>query len=262
MSAAAPGPGRRGRRATRPGLLCTAYLTARPDPQRGCHVRRDSFAYIRTWWTSVRRLGLPAVIVHDQLSSRFVRRYTTDRIRFVRVAPYRWSPNDQRFFAYRDLVARSRYDRVVLTDVSDVRVVRDPFPVLAGLAPPLVVGEEVYAPPIGAWIKTHPWLRAKLRETCGRRSSAVYRFFRRHDFAFPTLNAGVIGGRTPELLEFLDRFVRVRRALGRPERNLNMPVVNYVLHRFFRGRFHRGAPVTSRFKGYERHRRDVCFIHK
>ncbi|MGH7267034.1 MAG: hypothetical protein ACREMB_19605 [Candidatus Rokuibacteriota bacterium] len=243
-------------------VLCTAYLTARPDPQRGHQVRRDWFGYIRTWWTSVHGLGLRAVILHDELSPAFVRRYTTDLVRFVRIEPYPWSPNDQRFFAYRDLIARGRYDRAFLTDVADVRVVRDPFPVLEALATPLVVGDEVYAAPIGVQIRTHPWLMRKVRETRGGRSSVVYRFFRRHGFDHSTLNAGVIGGRAPELLEFLERFVRVRRTIGHPERNLNMPVVNYVLHRFFPGRFHHGAPVTSRFKGYERHRRDVCFIHK
>lgn len=44
--------------------------------------------------------------------------------------------------------------------------------------------------------------------------------------------------------------------------NLNMPVMNYVVHRFFRGLVHRGAPVTSRFKAYETRRRDVWFIDK
>jgi hypothetical protein len=54
----------------------------------------------------------------------------------------------------------------------------------------------------------------------------------------------------------------VRRAIGRPERNLNMPIVNYVFHRYFAGRFRMGAPVTSVFKGYEQDRTDVWFIHK
>jgi hypothetical protein len=192
----------------------------------------------------------------------FVRRYTTDRIGFVRVPPYPWSPNDARFFIYEDLVRRRGYARAFLTDIADVRVARDPFPVLTALGTPLVVGDEVYAPPIGSRIRTHPWLRAKIRQTRTRRSSAVYRFFQRRAFAFPTLNAGVLGGRAPELLAVLERFVRVRRAIGHPNRNLNMPVLNYVLHRFFPGRFRHGAPMTSVFKAYQRRRRDVCFIHK
>lgn len=243
-------------------VLCAAYLTRRPDPQRGYRVRRNTFGYMRAWWSSVHELGLHAIVVHDELSPAFVRRYTTDRIAFVQVPPDPWTPNDARFFLYRDLIARRGYGRAFLTDIADVRVVQNPFPVLEAPAAPLAVGDEVYAPPLGTQIRTHPWLRRKIGETSSRRSRVVHEFFRRHDFDFPTLNVGVLGGRAPELLDALDRFARVRRAIGHPERNLNMPVLNYVLHRFFRGRFHHGAPVTSLFKGFERRRRDVCFIHK
>jgi hypothetical protein len=102
----------------------------------------------------------------------------------------------------------------------------------------------------------------RLRETRTTGRVPVFEFFRHRRFRLPTLNAGVIGGRSQELLAFLDAFVRMRRSIGSPESNLNMPVVNYVFHRFHEGRFHHGAPVTSRFKRFEHGRRDVWFIHK
>jgi hypothetical protein len=101
-----------------------------------------------------------------------------------------------------------------------------------------------------------------IRQTMTVRRANVFDFFRDHRFRLPTLNAGVIGGRAGDLLAFLDAFVRTRRSIGSPDQNLNMPIVNYVFHRFHQGRFHQGAPVTSRFKRFERNRRDVWFIHK
>lgn len=217
---------------------------------------------MRGWYESVRALGLRAVIVHDGLSAAFIRQHATRRIRFVRTGPYPWSPNDQRFFAWRDLLRNLSPDRVFLTDISDVRVASNPFLALERTGARLVIGDEVYPPPAGAVIRRHPWLMQKIRDTRKGGSSAIYSFFRRHQFDLPTLNAGVIGGCAADVRELLERFVRIRRRIGRPDLNLNMPIVNYSVHRFFRGRFHHGAPVTSVFKGYQRRRGDVAFIHK
>jgi hypothetical protein len=217
---------------------------------------------MRGWYESVRRLDLHAVVFHDQLSRAFVARLATPAIRFRRVAPSPWSPNDARFFAYEAFLRRRPADRVFLTDISDVTVVRDPFADMPRFRTPLFIGAEVYAPPIGHTIRRHAWLRRRIAEARGRRSSEVPDFFATRRYDLPTLNAGVIGGRAAAVRRFLAHFTRIRRAIGCPERNLNMPIVNYVFHRHFARRFHRGAPVTSVFKAYQRDRTDVWFVHK
>jgi hypothetical protein len=209
----------------------------------------------------MRALDLCGVIFHDGLSPEFIGRYRTPRIRFRRVAPGRWSTNDYRFFVYRRFLAGRRFRAAFLTDISDVSVVRDPFEGLRRARWPLVIGDEVYPRPYGRLVRTHPWLRERIRETepgC----PDIARYFRDHRFRLATLNAGVIGGRSDAVVAFLDAFVNTRRLVGRRDHNLNMAVVNYVFHRFHAGRFHHGAPVTSRFKAFERQRTDVWFIHK
>ena len=217
---------------------------------------------MRAWYRSVRALGVHAVVFHDELSPGFVARLRTPRIRFRRVPPSPWSTNDARFFAYQAFLRRHPARRVFLTDIADVTVARDPFAGMRALRMPLFVGEEVYRAPIGRTIRRHAWLMRKIAETRGPRSSEVRDFFSASGFHLPTLNAGVIGGVASTMRRFLAHFTRVRRAIGHPERNLNMPIVNYVLHRYFAGRFHLGAPVTSVFKAYQRDRTDVWFIHK
>jgi hypothetical protein len=201
-------------------------------------------------------------VFHDQLSPAFVSRLTTPRIRFRHVPASPWSPNDARFFAYQAFLRRHPADRVFLTDISDVTVAGDPFAGMRAFRTPLFVGAEVYAAPIGRTIRRHAWLMGKIAEARGPRSSEIRDFFAARGYHLPTLNAGVIGGAASSVRRFLAHFTRVRRAIGQPERNLNMPIVNYVLHRYFAGRFHLGAPVTSVFKAYERDRTDVWFIHK
>jgi hypothetical protein len=225
-------------------------------------VARSSLAYMSRWYASVRRLGLHAVVFHDQLSAAFVARHTTAHIRFHRVPPSPWSPNDARFFAYEAFLRRRPVGRVFLTDIADVTVARDPFAAMRRFRTPLFIGAEVYATPIGAKIRQHPWLRRRIAEAQGERASQVPDFFAARRYDLPTLNAGVIGGTAAAVRRFLAHFTRIRRAIGHPERNLNMAIVNYVFHRHFAGRFHRGAPVTSVFKAYERARTDVWFVHK
>jgi hypothetical protein len=243
-------------------LVCTSYLSTSADPQRGRFRRPDCFEYMRSWYDSMQSLDLRGFVLHDGLTPAFVNRYQTDRIRFVRVPPSRWSTNDARFFAYRRLLARRDFSHAFLTDISDVTIVRDPFRELVRRRWRLVIGDEAYPSPMGRTIRTHPWLIERICQTRSRSSMEVFHFFSRRWFDLPTLNAGVIGGRAPEIRRFLDSFVRTRTMIGHPDRTLNMPLVNYIFHRQFAGRFHAGAPVTSRFKRFERNRRDVWFIHK
>jgi hypothetical protein len=176
------------------------------------------------------------------------------------VQRYAWSTNDERFFAYHRLLSRRRFEQAFLTDISDVTIAEDPFARLERLGAPLVIGDEVY-PGAGASIRNHPWLMERIRETRSVGSTEVFEFFHGRHFDLPTLNAGVIGGRAREIRAFLREYVRVRTAIGHPERNLNMAVVNYVFHRFFERRFHHGPPVTSLFKAFQR-LRGVWFVHK
>jgi hypothetical protein len=249
-------------RTTPRNLICTAYLTSRPDPQRGRTVPADCFAYMKPWYDSMRALNLHGVVFHDGLSPEFVADYRTARLHFRRVAPCSWSPNDERFFVYQRFFARRRFSAAFLTDISDVTVVRDPFAGLVRRGWPIVIGDEVYPPPTGRSIRNHGWLMERIRQTRTARCTTVFEFFEERCFDLPTLNAGVIGGTAREIRRFLAAFVRVRRSIGDPRRNLNMPIVNYVFHRLFEGRFHAGAPVTSRFKRFEQPRRDVWFVHK
>ncbi|HVS13290.1 MAG TPA: hypothetical protein VMV46_05175 [Thermoanaerobaculia bacterium] len=260
MSAGAPP---RQRRSAADGCrLYAAYFTGKPDPQRGERVASDDFGYLAAWHRSVDRLGLEAVILHDGLSPSFVERHATERIRFEKAAPTAWSTNDARFLAYREHLARHPARRVFLTDISDVVVVREPFSTLAALGVRLALGDEVYPAPIGHTIGCHAWLRHHIEATRTGVTDEVAEFFSGERLRLPTLNAGVIGGDGAAIAELLDSFVALRERIGAPERNLNMPLINYLVHRDFAGRIHHGAPITSRFKAGEIWRRDVCFVHK
>lgn len=93
-------------------VIFTSYFRYKEDPQRSIRVK-ESFSKIANLYNSVTFLGLRLVIFHDSLSDKFVNTYTTDRIRFCRVAPstpehQRLSTNDFRFQAYMEFLRKAK----------------------------------------------------------------------------------------------------------------------------------------------------------
>ena len=240
----------------------TTYLRSRPHPQYGYRVEADSFAYMQGWYDSIRNLGLRGLIFHDGLSPGFVARWTTAEIGFQAIDPatFRYPLNDQRFLVYQKyLRAHPEIERVFLTDLSDVRVARNPFPeveadkLYVGSQPGSLrpregdgckyVGERLQAAgePYGRW----------LDELSSRRGDPI-----------PVLNAGILGGFRETVLGALDAIVQNIVSIDRPEENLNIGIFNYVHFECFESILVTGEPVHSVFGGYENDRSDVWFIHK
>lgn len=65
-----------------------------------------TFGYMDLWYQTIAAQRLPAVVFHDGLSQAFVTRYSTEHLKFVKVAgigensPY--SVNDVRFDVFFD----------------------------------------------------------------------------------------------------------------------------------------------------------------
>ena len=82
-------------------------------------------------------------------------------------------------------------------------------------------------------------------------------------------SAGIVGaGDRRTMSDFLARLLAVlsdpRLAVLRTGQyqGVNMAAVAYVAETSFAGRTRGGAPLNSVYRGFERHRRDVWFVHK
>lgn len=246
----------------------STYFTSRPHPQYGHKVDADSYPYMEEWHSSILHLGLEGLIFHDGLSPEFVSEWTTPDLHFQAVDPrtFRYPLNDQRFLVYRQFLRNHpEIEKVFLTDLSDVRVARDPFPevkpglIYVGSQPgslwPRVgdgckyVAERLVAAgePYSHWID-------QLAPVDGEASQPKH--------PIPVLNAGILGGCREMVLTVLDAIVQCIDSIDRREENLNMGIFNYVHYRFFAANLVTGAPVHSVFGGFENERTDVWFIHK
>lgn len=111
-----------------------------------------------------------------------------------------------------------------------------------------------------------PWLKNRFEDM----SSRYAHFYEEslmnvHDR--PMWSAGiVVAGDRATLLEFLSRLlaVLVDVQLIKPGKfqGVNMAAVNYVVERYFSGRSVGGEPLHSKYRAYQRERKDVWFIHK
>lgn len=215
-------------------------------------VDSDSFSYIEPWYSSVDSLGLNGFVFYDNLSDEFLKKYTTDKIKFIKVEPTDYSNNDWRFFCYRNFLEENIFDAVFLTDGSDVTVVKDPSLIIAEREEDLFVCKDSIK------LKDFPYFELHDQTEWENRST-----FALFSPIWDLINMGVIGGSYANIMEFLEAFCQTRIRLGFPDFNSDMWVGQYVFrHLLSHKSLLIGEPFTSEFKKYEIDRKDVYFIHK
>ena len=239
-------------------VIMTTYFCKKKDPQRKKFAPCNDFKYIKPWYNSINKLGLNGIIFHDGLSSNFINKYQTDKIKFeyVNSQNFKYSMNDQRYFIYLDYIKKnSEIQNVFMTDGNDVTVVNSPFNKFKKIC----VGQD--ADDKGEQIYTNnDYIKRQLE------------IFNNHEWAYSIddsenkkfYSAGILGGNRQQMLYFLNKMIVIFNKMNEEQKkkNLNMVVFNYVIHYYLNENVESDSPLCSRFKKYENHRKDVCFIHK
>lgn len=182
----------------------------------------------------------------------------TSQVRFVEVGLQNRSTNDARFYAYAAyLAAHPSIRRVLLTDVSDIRLQADPFRLMDELGDRLYVGTDIDLFPDMAAME---WLD-KRRRACFARAPGREADYARVARVQTVYNAGLLGGSRHLMLDMLDA---VTTALddADPAENCNMCAVNLALHTLFDSCIYTGYPLSSRFRMMQAHPKGVYVVHK
>ena len=242
-------------------VILTSYFTSQEDCQRNKSVSPNRVRYMLDWLVSVRDQGLTAVVFHDQLDSGFCQRVMQYHpgVSFVQVSPpLNRTTNDARFYAYLNyLYTQPDLTRVLLTDISDVRFLRNPFDLMRLLGDWLYIGTDIdIFPNMGSqrWITEH-------LEGCFGTHALHHGPLRPLMSQDTVYNAGVIGGSRHIMLALLEHVVQYLDTTA-PSLNCNMPAVNYVVHRYFHRQVYTGFPLTSRFLSFQSSPKGVYIIHK
>ena len=240
------------------------YITGKGDPDvfgRGDDGRvwQNDFNYIRNWYDSIVRNKLKAVLFYDNLEDSFVNSYQNDFVTFKKVSVSEYSNNDWRFFCFLDFLKSipeaNRPKTIFHTDASDVTVVKDPHE--------LVHSKEMSKYDYFACrdsISLMDFGYLQLHKILGWESELMFRL-NINDWWL--INMGVVGGKFDKMLLFYEKFTEIRRQSERPELNIDMWILQYMLRSELQPHeFIMGEPVCSDFKKYQNDRKDVYFIHK
>jgi hypothetical protein len=230
------------------GVVVTAMMTKKPDPQRGAPITDGYMEYISPWWTTINKVGLRGVILHDGLPEDVIQEATTDCVSFQRCELGEFPILHQRHFAVRDFLVNSDAEYVLVTDVSDVAIKRDPFELIAAHASDvrLVIGSEAKT------IGRNKCLKSELTRQYG-----AAKFLDRK-----VVNPGILGGRRKETIQFLDLLTAEIQQLRDCLLGSDMSIINYVFHSHYDlSEVLTGPPLHSGFRKWE-YNTQAAVMHK
>ncbi len=114
-------------------VVLSCYMTGKKDPIHHESLKdekrnHDDYKYMKPLYESCKNLGLHLIIFHDNLTKKFIDRYTTDKIIFRKTQLVtKMSINDERFVIYYEYLSKNPYEVVFSSDISDVYLKRSPF---------------------------------------------------------------------------------------------------------------------------------------
>ena len=234
-------------------MIFTSYFTYGLDPQRMVQVANDSYKYLKPWYDSMLSLGLEGRVFHDSLSSDFISKYETDKIKFVKVPPGKYCACDYRWQAYAKWVNENKPDWLLFTDCCDVVIVQDPFKFIRD-PDKLYVGVEDGAGHPSNKIGENRWM-GKLFAGAAKKLSASYQAIKNED----VLNCGIVGGHLSQasrFLELMDAMVNdvdptedYLNSVKAQVRTIDMACTNVICrNEYFKGRIVSGYPLHNKYK--------------
>ncbi|SNS23740.1 hypothetical protein SAMN06295967_105237 [Belliella buryatensis] len=201
-------------------VILSTYFTSKIDPMRKFQQPNDNFEYFKDWYESINELGLRAVIFCDTISESFERKYTTDKISFIRCQLGPHSLNDERFFIFHEFIQDlSPHTFIVSTDINDVIVNKNPLELLASSPEKLFVGRG----------QRKVWKNGKWA------LKALFSFNRKYNkslpvsfFNYPLLTPGTLGGKKEVMQKIYQEMKDLFSELG-DDGNYDMQVFNFIM---------------------------------
>lgn len=238
--------------------ILSSYITQVPDAQRHVHWKDDDFSIMESWYESIKKHDLTAIVLHDNLSKEFINRYSNKNVKFYRVKnDKQHDPSSFRWIQYKDFLDRYGYyiDSVFFTDISDVEVLKNPFE------------QELFKERNNEYVFSGdeliklncPWMDEK-RLGFSKFLEGYGEFYRKYSDE-KLLNAGLFGGKLEKVNPLVKKMAEISDSVRYNNFNSDMPIFNFVLRTSGFPIIH-GAPMNTGFKKYENDNTTCWFKHK
>lgn len=201
-------------------VILTAYYTGVEDPQRKTNFKAD-IGQIKALQDSVKDYEL---IIFNDCFDFGVKSKVVD------------NPYFQRWIDYREwLINNEDVNYVWLVDATDVELLKNPFNIHKDI---LYVGYEND-------VLLNSWL---IRNS--KADTNMKKFFSANS-QLQLLNCGVIGGHRDIILELLNKYLTYYYLNYEKRSHVDMPLFNYIMYKYFQGRFVTGKQIVTQFKKNE-----------
>lgn len=230
-------------------ILSTYFTKDRNSKQHCCKrkVKPNNFNLIKDWYNSIVKLNLNAIIFHNECSNEFIKRYQTEKIKFVYYDDFnRISYNDERFYCFRDYLLKNNHiENIFSTDAFDVEILRNPFNFIND-------DYELYA---GSEKQN-----SLMTENNGfNKRMRAYRYTQLTEDYF--YNAGISGGSRETIIEFYNYMIKLFDRIHK-KYNSNMVVFNEaILQNKRKWKVYTGYPLHNKFKS-RTHDGNIFIKHK
>jgi len=243
-------------------VVMATILTDVEDLQRKIRWENNNFNIISDWYFSMKHHNVNAVIFHNTFSKDITEKYTTEKIKFIRVDySGELNPNVYRYFFYKDFLKENKYfiKNVFLTDINDVIMLNNPFKsnFFKSYNNFLFSGDEEITYSGSKWIKLH--------NTHLRQNIDNFIEYEKNNYEKKLLNCGIIGGNVKNIINLVDKICNIHETVtitNKTKYTCDMGVYNYVMRQNFNEKVKHGIPINTKFKYYEKKTEQIWFKHK
>ena len=235
-------------------LILTNYYNSGLDTQRNIFWD-NNISNIMDLANSVKKYNQKLVVLTDCLDTSF----NTQNLQCIKVSltnKYNiyWECYIQ---AKKYVEEHEEIDFIFMTDATDVIMLNNPFPHMErGM---LYFGDEYKKD------MSHRWVTHKKRVMCDEIKD-IEEVLNSIPKQTLLLNTGVIGGDRETFLLFLNKFCQLveslRHVTYRDGFDTDATVGVYTAIKHFKGKYHQGNPINTKFKAFEENNQACWFKHK
>jgi hypothetical protein len=231
----------------RKNYICSTYLNKSIDIQRKTRWDDNDFKYIKEWLYSALNHSLNCVIIHDNLSPEFVKRYENKEsyikssIEFIKAVQPKLNGLDYRWILYYEFLElyKNEIDMILFTDISDVVFLKNPFDFMSKNSELIYTADEEGMLKNGWILKRNKYFYDIIPN---------FKNYEKENAGEKLKNCGVVGGKVEVLLEFVKDMASILLAGNVEETTVDMSVLNYLLYTKYKNKSYSGYPLNTRFK--------------
>jgi hypothetical protein len=213
-------------------VILTTYFTSEKDPQRPFIWANDDYSIIKDFYESIVKHDLNCYIFYDNCSDDFVKKFETDKIKFIKYDASNKNMVDERWSLYSAFIAHMDFDKVLCLDISDVIVLKNPFDYMED--DKVYVGDEECLNRQNRWmLDRYEMIGVDLRNVFDKK----------------VLNCGILGGNKDDMRDITKMMGDIIMISNIMHTTVDMAAANHVLYKHFENKMVHGQPWNTKYRG-------------